>query len=148
MRHIELMQLGKICERHEIDHMEIDPSLTYVENKKHVLSLVPGLSRDQLFEDEYQRFQAMQEARSHQGGYHKGATCPNCGLSGSGLHLKWVLNERKRRYEPYFSFAHSVKEGEKYKVKWHYVRKQRALEILGSSWISEQWNLRNMQTVR
>lgn len=148
MRHIEIMHLKGLCEKFEIDSMEIDPSISYVENRKHIVSLVPGLGRDQMFEEEYQKYQAMQEARKHEGGYHKGATCPNCGLAGSGLHMKWVLNESKRRYEPYFSFAHSVKIAGLYKVKWHYIRKQRALEIMGNTWISEQWNLRSHETVR
>jgi hypothetical protein len=145
MRHIELMQLTRICEKFELDSMEIDSSITYHENKDHLLSLVPGLLRDQRFQEEYEKYQAILEARSKAGPYHKGALCPNCGESGSGLHMKWVLNWRKKRYEPYFSFAHSVKIDGHYRVKWHYVRKKRALEILQNSWISEQFNIRSME---
>jgi len=142
------MQLKRLCKRFELDPMEIDSSISYIENKEHLLSLVPRLLRDQGFQGEYERYQAMQEARAHQGPYNKGAICPNCGEAGSGLHMKWVLNERKTRYEPYYSFAHSIKIEGHYRVKWHYVRKQRAIEILQNTWISEQMNLRSAESVR
>ncbi|MEM3618385.1 MAG: hypothetical protein QXK47_04850 [Candidatus Bathyarchaeia archaeon] len=32
--------------------------------------------------------------------------CPKCGAPGSGPYARWVLNAQKRRYEPYYYFAH------------------------------------------
>jgi hypothetical protein len=54
---------------------------------------------------------------------HHSRICPRCGMLGSGPHPKWVLNAQRRRYEPYYSYAHSVKVEGKYKVKWHYIGK-------------------------
>jgi hypothetical protein len=142
MRHIEVKHLHRLCERLEVDRAEIDSSITYVENKSHILSMGLGRDLDTLAAREVPRYEAEREARHAQGSYHKGAICPKCGKGGSGLHVKWVLNEQKRRYEPYYSFAHSIKIQGAFKVQWHYVRKARALEILGNSWITEQYQLR------
>jgi hypothetical protein len=43
--------------------------------------------------------------------------CPKCHLEGSGPYARWVLNPLKKRYEPYYYFAHK-REG---KVKWCYL---------------------------
>jgi hypothetical protein len=69
------------------------------------------------------------------------ATCPKCGKVGSGIYSKWVLNEQKRRYEPYYWFAHPWSEKGKRGVHWHYIRKKRALEILGSAKLREKFGL-------
>lgn len=145
MRHIEIKHLKDLCERLDVDRAEIDSSITYAENKSHIKSLGLGKDLDMLAERELDRFEAQQEARHAQGSYHKGAICPKCGAQGSGLHTVWVLNEQKRRYEPYFRFAHSVKLDGRFKVKWHYIRKAQALEILGNSWIADQFSIRQRQ---
>lgn len=138
MKGIERYELTKLCTRLEIDTQEIDSSLTYFENKSHILGLVPSLDRDTLFERQYQRYQAQRE----RGSYHKGAICPKCGQVGSGIHLKWVLNESKTRYYPYYYFAHSTQALGKYRVSWHYIRKARALEILGDTERLQKYNLK------
>jgi len=56
--------------------------------------------------------------------------CPRCGKKGSGLHVKWVLNEQKKKYEPYYWVAHSKKRDGEFIVKWCYIRKKKALAIL------------------
>jgi len=43
--------------------------------------------------------------------------CPKCHLEGSGPYARWVLNPIKKRYEPYYYFAHKS-EG---KIKWCYL---------------------------
>jgi len=63
--------------------------------------------------------------------------CPRCGKEGSGLHEKWVLNEQKVRYEPYYSFAHS-KDG---KVVWCYIAKRLAIEIIHSKALQKKYNM-------
>lgn len=40
MNALELWTLKKLCKKHELDYQEIDNSLTYSENKQHLLSLV------------------------------------------------------------------------------------------------------------
>ncbi|MHA1631777.1 MAG: hypothetical protein ACTSXC_03065 [Candidatus Freyarchaeota archaeon] len=50
--------------------------------------------------------------------------CPVCGKEGSGIYRKWVLNAKKKRYEPYYYFAHRYKdENGKWRIKWCYVGK-------------------------
>ena len=56
--------------------------------------------------------------------------CPRCGQLGSGLHEKWVLNEQKTKYFPYYWVAHSVKKLGKWAIKWCYVKKKTALAML------------------
>lgn len=53
------------------------------------------------------------------------------------MHKKWVLNEQKRRYYPYYYFAHS-KDGE---IDWCYIRKAFALEILSSEKLQRKYRL-------
>ena len=43
--------------------------------------------------------------------------CPRCQRPGSGPYARWVLNSIKKRYEPYYYFAH--KHGKK--IKWCYL---------------------------
>jgi len=50
------------------------------------------------------------------------ATCPRCGLKGSGPYKRWVLNALKKRYEPYYYFCHKVKVNNKWKNKWCYLK--------------------------
>lgn len=59
--------------------------------------------------------------------------CPRCGKMGSGLHEKWVYNEQKKKYEPYYWVAHSIKKNGEFVVKWCYIRKKMALKILNRS---------------
>lgn len=139
---IEMGHLRKICQKFEIDSMEIDPSLNYHENKNHLLSLPCAVDHEALALEEYERYKAMLESRPQNGSYHKGALCPKCGSTGSGLHTVWVLNEQKKRYQPYYRFAHSVKIEGHYRVKWHYIRKAQAIEILQNSYLTEQFNTR------
>jgi len=52
--------------------------------------------------------------------------CPKCGEKGSGLYRKWVLNAYKKKYYPYYYFAHS-RHG---KIKWCYIKKGIAERII------------------
>jgi len=57
--------------------------------------------------------------------------CPRCGEKGYGLFVKWVLNAAKTRYEPYYYFAHRVKDEYGYaKLKWCYIKLAKVKEIL------------------
>jgi len=142
MTPIERKHLERFCQKHGIDPFEIDSSLSYYENRRHIRGLVSGKDLEALAERETSRFEAQRASREPNGHYHKGALCPRCGLAGSGLHTKWVLNEQKRRYEPYYYFAHSVREEARYKVKWHYVRKAQAIALIENTWIGDNYNLR------
>ena len=58
----------------------------------------------------------------------QGLRCSVCGKHGSGPHARYVLNERKKRYEPYFYMAHYLKKvGNTKKVKWCYLGRRRDL---------------------
>jgi len=142
MTPIEVEHLHRLCRRLQVDVAEIDSSISYYENKKHIRGLVSVKDLDALAEREVSRLEAERASREPNGHYHKGALCPKCGQAGSGLHTKWVLNEQKQRYEPYYYFAHSVKEESRYRVKWHYIRKQQALSLIENSWIGADLNLR------
>jgi hypothetical protein len=52
-----------------------------------------------------------------------GFKCPRCKKPGSNPVAKWVLNEEKRRYEPYYYVGHSRVEGGKKKIHWCYLGK-------------------------
>jgi len=56
--------------------------------------------------------------------------CPVCGRLGSGIYARWVLNKTKKRYEPYYYFAHKYKQNGKWKIKWCYVPKEVALKYI------------------
>lgn len=127
---IEKRHLSRLCSKYELDPQEVDSSLTYYEVKSHLLEIAHVVDREGLAEGEFDRYSAFVEAQKENSAYNIGAECPVCASRGSGLHLKWVLNERKQRYYPYYYFAHSVKIGSEYKVKWHYVRKEKAIQIL------------------
>jgi len=133
MTFIEKRHLSRLCQKHELDRAEIDSSLTYFENKNHLLTLVPGSQ----LERESQRLLSWFETTNQEREYRKGALCPKCGSSGSGLHQKWVLNWRKHKYEPYYYFAHSRKG----KVAWCYIRKKAAIEILTDPETAKKWNI-------
>jgi len=55
--------------------------------------------------------------------------CPRCGRRGS-LHTRWVLNSKKKRYEPYTYVAHYHSKEERWssrkrgKIGWCYVPKE------------------------
>jgi len=51
--------------------------------------------------------------------------CPVCGEKGVGPYKKWVLNEQKIRYEPYYYMAHYYREGGVRKIHWCYIGKRR-----------------------
>jgi len=72
------------------------------------------------------------------------AKCPKCGKVGSGMYSRWVLNEQKKRYEPYYYFAHPWSRRGGRGVKWCYIRKKRAQEILSSRELRAQYQLGNM----
>jgi hypothetical protein len=69
------------------------------------------------------------------------AVCPKCGKVGSGIYTKWVLNEQKKRYEPYYWFAHPIRKKGKWGIKWHYIRKKRAQEILASKSLRDKYGI-------
>jgi len=56
-----------------------------------------------------------------------------------------VLNEQKKRYEPYYWFAHPWSNRGKKGVKWHYIRKKRALEILGSEKLRKKYRIEEVK---
>jgi hypothetical protein len=56
-------------------------------------------------------------------GKNRGLKCPRCGKPGSKPHAKWVLNSEKRKYEPYYYVAHSVKKKGQKALKWCYLGK-------------------------
>ena len=122
MTPIELMQLSRLCSRLEIDTAEIDSSLTYWENKRHLSSLRFRPLSDRECEGEHERFRASLS----RGPSRDPIQCPRCGVLGSGPHAKWVLNTRKVRYEPYYYMAHSVDR----KVKWCYIPRDVADNLL------------------
>jgi len=45
LNNLELRTLKRMCDNYGIDYMEIDNTLTYYENKKHLLSLIRMLSQ-------------------------------------------------------------------------------------------------------
>lgn len=139
---IELKHLSSLCKKFELDPFEIDHSLTYYENKKHLLSLVSCGVSSPLFESASKRdlayFENAELRHEQRHEYRKGSICPRCRESGSGMHPKWVLNHQKRRYEPYWYFAHSVNN----RVKWCYVNKRLALEILSSPETASKYNIK------
>lgn len=130
MRGLEQLQLSRLCSRVEVDPQEIDSSIGYFENKKHILDVAHVIDREGLSEAELDRFSAWVESRGGKRLYDVGKICPICEGKGSGLHLRWVLNDRKQRFYPYYYFAHSLrKEGRKW-VKWCYVRKAEATALI------------------
>lgn len=74
-------------------------------------------------------------------GTPRGTLCPKCSKKGSGLHTTWVLNAIKKRYEPYYRFAHSVKIDGVEAIKWCYIPKAEAVEILGSEKLQKKYNM-------
>lgn len=70
-----------------------------------------------------------------------GELCPRCGEKGSGLHSTWVLNEQKKRYEPYYRFAHSVKIDGVDAIQWCYIPIALAKEIIGSEKLQRKYNM-------
>jgi hypothetical protein len=127
---IERKHLRDLCSRFEVDTQEIDGSLTYYENKTHLITIAHAVDREGLAEREIDRYEAFVKAQRDGGIYNVGAKCPVCRGRGSGLHLKWVLNEQKRRYYPYYYMAHSIKDDRGYRVKWCYMRKALAFEVM------------------
>jgi len=111
MKSIELQNLKRLAARFELDPMEIDSSLSYAENKAHLTALAEAYGKKDCFEEKalaaYEAFK----------------TCPKCHEKGVGLYSKWVLNAVKRRYEPYYYYAHSYKANGKWKIKWCYIGK-------------------------
>jgi hypothetical protein len=129
---VERKHLLDLCSRHRLDSQEIDSSLSYYENKSHLLEIAHVVDHEGLAEAEVERYEAFIEAQRNNSVYNIGAICPKCGGRGSGLHLKWVLNTRKRRYYPYYYFAHSFRMYGKFKVKWHYIKRLEAFEAMNN----------------
>jgi len=77
------------------------------------------------------------------------AVCPKCGKVGSGIYSKWVLNEQKKRYEPYYWFAHPWSSGHKGTarkgIKVCYIRKKRALAILASEKLRKRYRIEEVK---
>lgn len=61
MNPLEMAILEKLCRTHNLDTQLIDHSLTYYENKKYLLSLIPKTDQDLIREGESQKEQYMQE---------------------------------------------------------------------------------------
>ena len=53
--------------------------------------------------------------------------CPRCEAKGS-LHVKWVLNKIKKRYEPYYGVAHYNRETKR--LRWCYVDRKTAAVLM------------------
>ena len=60
----------------------------------------------------------------------KGHICPRCGKRGSKITARWVLNDRKHRYEPYYYVGHSVRVKGLFTVKWCYIPKKGAQALM------------------
>jgi len=56
--------------------------------------------------------------------------CPICEAKGS-LHVKWVLNKIKKRYEPYYGVAHYNRETKR--LRWCYVNRRIAMQLIHDS---------------
>jgi len=51
--------------------------------------------------------------------------CPICHKEGSGIYKRWVMDKTKTKYEPYYYFAHKVKDEKgNWKNKWCYIPKR------------------------
>lgn len=74
--------------------------------------------------------------------------CPKCSKVGSGLYTKWVLNEIGVRYEPYYYFAHPYSNGGKGALHWHYIKKKRALKILGSKKLMQKYRIKEVKEIK
>ena len=61
MNPLEMAMLEKFCRTHNLDVQLIDHSLTYYENKKYLLSLIPKTVEDLIRDGESQKEQYMQE---------------------------------------------------------------------------------------
>jgi hypothetical protein len=130
MKGIEVYNLKRLCRKREIDPQEVDSGINYYENLSALSDRFRIEDREARLLREYERHMAARAAHRGTGVYRKGAICPKCGVLGSGLHVKWVLNEQKRKYQPYYSFAHSVKDDRRYRVKWCYIPLAQAVKIL------------------
>lgn len=130
MRYLERAHLERFCALRGLDVQEIDSGVTYYENLKHLRGLIVGGEDPRAREDRMEDYtQSWIEAHRRRG-YRPSRDCPRCGKPGSGLHARWVLNDRKQRFEPYFYVAHSRKGLIGYYVKWCYVRKAQAIQEL------------------
>jgi hypothetical protein len=74
--------------------------------------------------------------------------CPKCRKVGSGLYQKWVLNEQKVKYFPYFYFAHPYQNNGENKVCWHYIRKKRALKILANKKLMQKYRITEVREIK
>jgi hypothetical protein len=55
--------------------------------------------------------------------------------------MTWVLNEQKKRYEPYYRFAHSVKKDGVDAIDWCYIPKAEAEEIIDSPKLQHKYKM-------
>lgn len=60
LNNLEIAHLKRLCDKHGIDYYEIDSSLTYWENKKHIMGIVKML-RHSLDCFELARMESLQE---------------------------------------------------------------------------------------
>ncbi len=56
LRFLEVNHLRRFCEKHNLDPQEIDPSLTYWENKRHLKSLVYGGASEAEWDSRLEQF--------------------------------------------------------------------------------------------
>ena len=47
---LQLWHLRRFCDKHNLDYQEIDDTLTYSENKDHLISLVPNFDSEAPFQ--------------------------------------------------------------------------------------------------
>jgi len=73
--------------------------------------------------------------------------CPKCGKVGSGLYTKWVLNGQGVRYAPYYYFAHPYGNGGSYGLHWHYIKKRRALKIIGDKKLMQKYRITEVREI-
>ena len=60
--------------------------------------------------------------------------CPRCGAVGTGPYARWVLNGVKKRYQPFYYFAH--KHGKK--ISWCYLGHLKELSNTHESHLSPE----------
>ncbi|MBA7540831.1 hypothetical protein ES705_33134 [subsurface metagenome] len=150
MKGIEVYELRKLCYRVGVDTAEIDTSITYSENRAHLATFELRKKFDEpskeyakwVSSSQNRRLSRDENMRVSRQEYNTRAVCPTCGRLGSGFHLKWVLNWQRKKYYPYYYFAHSSKKKGQKATKWCYIRKKKALEIQSSYELKRKYGLK------
>lgn len=70
-----------------------------------------------------------------------GCICPRCGERGSRIVSRWVLNDRKQRFEPYYYVGHSSRNENGETVNWCYIKKKLAEELLSDPEKLKDYNM-------